>query len=52
MNIGTSSNTVFVVRFAHPNGFGTSQTPKTLGEIALNGKNENVSVSNIFVSLS
>jgi len=33
MNIGTSSNTVFVVRFAHPNGFGTSQTPKTLYEM-------------------
>jgi len=30
MNIGTSSNRVFAVRFAHQNAFGTSQTRKTL----------------------
>jgi hypothetical protein len=34
MIIGTSSNSVFAVRFAHANAFGTSQTRKTLYEIA------------------
>lgn len=32
--VATSANTVFVVRFAHPNRFqAASQTPETLGEI-------------------
>ena len=31
--IATSSNSVFAVRFAHPNAFGTSQTRKTLYEM-------------------
>jgi len=30
----TSSNSVFAVRFAYPNAFGTSQTRKTLYAIA------------------
>jgi len=29
----TSSNSMFAVRSAHPNAFGTSQTRKPLGEI-------------------
>ena len=29
----TAYNTVYAVRFAHPNAFGTSQTRKPLGEI-------------------
>jgi len=35
MNIwlGTSPYSVFAVRFAHPNAFGTSQTSKTLATI-------------------
>jgi hypothetical protein len=31
----TSSNSVFAVRSAHPNAFGTSQTRETLSEIAI-----------------
>ena len=32
--VGTSANSVFAVRFANPNTYGTSQTSKTLGEMA------------------
>jgi len=31
---GTAYNSVFAVRFAHPNAFGTSQTRRTLTAIA------------------
>jgi len=34
MRAATSYNSVFAVRFAHANTFGTSQTRKTLSEIA------------------
>jgi len=30
-----SDNTVYAVRFAHLNAFGTSHTPKTLGDVLL-----------------
>jgi hypothetical protein len=38
MSAATSSNSVFAVRFAHPNTFGTSQTPTTLSEIVDEGQ--------------
>jgi len=34
LNLATSPNSVFAIHFAHPNAFGTSQTRKTLDEIA------------------
>ena len=34
----TAANTLFVVRFAHPNAFGTSQTHKMLGEKVLRAR--------------
>jgi hypothetical protein len=33
-NTATAYNSVFAVRFAHPNAFSTSQTRKTLYDIA------------------
>ncbi|MBA7537114.1 hypothetical protein ES705_29381 [subsurface metagenome] len=33
--ISTAPNSVFAVRYAHPNTFGTSQTRKTLSEMAV-----------------
>jgi len=35
---GTAYNSVFAVRFAHPNAFGTLQTRWTLGDIAERSK--------------
>jgi len=35
--LNTAYNSVFAVRFANPNAFGTSQTRKTLAEILLGG---------------
>ncbi len=37
--VATSPNSVFAVRFANPNAFGTSQTRNPLSEIGLTSKN-------------
>lgn len=34
----TAYNSVFVIRYAHPNAFGTSQIRKKLGGVLLDGE--------------